>query len=76
MHLLLVASVVFILKFLFQLADPQVYLLFLVVDQLFFDFKNIWDTTIKGREVCWITLMMMKLKREPAVRHLGREKEW
>ena len=26
-------------------------LLFLVVDQLFFDFKNIWDTTIKGREV-------------------------
>ena len=30
-----------------------VYLLFLVVDQLFFDFKNIWDTTIKGREVSY-----------------------
>ena len=33
--------------------DPDVYLLFLVVDQLFFDFKNIWDTTIKGREVSY-----------------------
>ena len=28
-------------------------LLFLVVDQLFLDFKNIWDTTIKGREVSY-----------------------
>ena len=36
-----------------QILDPQVYLLFLVVDQLFFDFKNIWDTTIKGREVSY-----------------------
>ena len=34
-------------------AVPQVYLLFLVVDQLFLDFKNIWDTTIKGREVSY-----------------------
>ena len=35
----------------FPQAIGHLLLLFLVVDQLFLDFKNIWDTTIKGREV-------------------------
>ena len=54
--------------------DPDVYLLFLVVDQLFFDFKNIWDTTIKGREVMVNRFVISEIPEFTIPQHRNRRK--